>query len=87
MVGHEYGPWSPRTSATAYPIAAMSRHPDNPGDPPPRVGPDIPRRPPIAIMDKNSLGHIMQSFKAAVSQRAVRDGLLPRGTPIWQCGV
>jgi putative transposase len=45
-----------------------------------------PRRPPIAIMVKNSLGHIMQTFKAAVSRQAVRDGLMPRGTPIWQRG-
>lgn len=45
-----------------------------------------PRRPPIAIMVKNSLGHIMQTFKAAVSRQAIRDGLMPRGTPIWQRG-
>lgn len=45
-----------------------------------------PRRPPIAIMVRNSLGHIMQTFKAAVSRQAVRDGLMPRGTPIWQRG-
>jgi REP element-mobilizing transposase RayT len=40
----------------------------------------------IAIMVKNSLGQIMQTFKAAVSRQAVRDGLMPRGTPIWQRG-
>ena len=45
---------------------------------------DTPRRPPIAIMPKNSLGHIIQTFKAAVSRQAIRDGLVPRGTPIWQ---
>jgi REP element-mobilizing transposase RayT len=28
----------------------------------------------------------MQTFKAAVSRQAVRDGLMPRGTPIWQRG-
>ncbi len=39
-----------------------------------------------AIMVKNSLGHIMQTFKAAVSRQAYRDGLLPRGTPVWQRG-
>lgn len=55
-------------------------------EPPPPDGTDIPRRPPIAIMVKNSLGHIMQTFKAAVSRQAVRDGLMPRGTPIWQRG-
>lgn len=37
-------------------------------------------------MVKNSLGHIMQTFKAAVSRQAVKDGLMPRGTPIWQRG-
>ncbi len=59
---------------------------DNTGEPPPPNGTDIPRRPPIAIMVKNSLGHIMQTFKAAVSRQAVRDGLMPRGMPIWQRG-
>ncbi|MBK6628174.1 MAG: hypothetical protein IPJ87_07580 [Flavobacteriales bacterium] len=41
----------------------------------------------------NSLGHIMQTFKAAVSRQAVRDALMParlpadrQGTPIWQRG-
>ncbi len=53
---------------------------DDPGEP------TTPRRPPIAIMVKNSLGHIMQTFKAAVSRQAVRDGLMPRGMPIWQRG-
>ena len=47
---------------------------------------DVPRRPSVAIMVPNSLGHIMQTFKAAVSRQAVRDGLMPRGTPIWQRG-
>ncbi len=44
---------------------------------------DVPRRPPIAIMVKNSLGHILQTFKAAVSRQVYRDGLMPRGMPIW----
>lgn len=60
-----------------------------PTDPGRTVDPDgttTPRRPPIAIMVKNSLGHIMQTFKAAVSRQAIRDGLMPRGTPIWQRG-
>lgn len=52
-------------------------------DPPPNRPP---RRPPIAIMVKNSLGHIMQTFKAAVSRQVYRDGLLPRGRRIWQSG-
>ncbi len=50
-------------------------------EPPPS---DVPRRPPVAVMVKNSLGHIMQTFKAAVSRRVYREGLLPRGRPIWQ---
>ena len=37
-------------------------------------------------MVKNSLGHIMQTFKAAVTRQVVRDGLMPRGTPVWQRG-
>lgn len=37
-------------------------------------------------MVPNSLGHIMQTFKAAVSRQAVKDGLVARGTPIWQRG-
>ena len=37
-------------------------------------------------MVKNSLGHIMQTFKAAVSRQAVKNGLMPRGAPIWQRG-
>jgi len=57
--------------------------PNDPVDTPP---PDIPRKPSVAIMVPNSLGHIMQTFKAAVSRQAVRDGLMPRGTPIWQRG-
>lgn len=56
---------------------------DDPVDTPP---PDVPRRPSVAIMVPNSLGHIMQTFKAAVSRQAVRDGLMPRGKPIWQRG-
>jgi len=59
---------------------------DDPGDAPRSNGVDVPRRPQIAIMPKNSLGHIMQTFKAAVSRQAIRDGLIPRGTPIWQRG-
>jgi hypothetical protein len=51
--------------------------------PPPPDVPDIPRRPPIAIMVPNSLGHIMQTFKAAVTRQAMRDGLIPRGTPVF----
>ncbi len=47
---------------------------------------DVPANRPVAIMVKGSLGHIMQTFKAAVSRQAIRDGLVQRGTPIWQRG-
>jgi len=59
-----------------------------PGKPtPPEMGNDPPqRRQPIVTMVPNSLGHIMQTFKAAVSRQAVKDGLVARGTPIWQRG-
>lgn len=57
---------------------------DDPIDAPKSNDADTPRRPPIAIMPKNSLGHIMQTFKSAVTRMAYRDGLVPRGSPIWQ---
>ncbi|MDX9750010.1 MAG: hypothetical protein RBT71_02895 [Flavobacteriales bacterium] len=57
----------------------------DPTEPPPD-DPDAPRKRPIAIMVKNSLGHIMQTFKAAVSRQFYRDDLMPRGTPVWQRG-
>jgi REP element-mobilizing transposase RayT len=57
---------------------------DDPIDAPKSNDADTPRRPPIAIMPKNSLGHIMQTFKSAVTRMAYRDGLIPRGSPIWQ---
>ncbi len=60
----------------------------DPTEPPPDdpVGAGNFPPPPIAIMVKNSLGHIMQTFKAAVSRQVYRDGLLPRGTSVWQRG-
>ena len=51
------------------------------GDGPP---PDPPGKMPV--MQKGSLGHIMQTFKAAVSRQVVKDGSVARGTPIWQRG-
>ena len=47
---------------------------------------DVLRKPSVAIMVPNSLGHIMQTFKAAVTRQVYRDGLMPRGMPIWQRG-
>ena len=40
----------------------------------------------MPVMPKGSLGHIMQTFKAAVSRQAIRDGLIERGRPVWQRG-
>ncbi|HMN06562.1 MAG TPA: hypothetical protein PKD45_12620, partial [Flavobacteriales bacterium] len=57
--------------------------PTDPSEPPP-IQKFNQSRPPIAIMEKDSLGHIVQTFKAAVSRQAIRDGLMPRGIPIWQ---
>ena len=71
-------------------VAAAGAGIFRPAQPPPDgsvgAGNFTPRRQPIAIMPKKSLGHIMQTFKAAVSRQAIRDGLMPRGTPIWQRG-
>ena len=58
--------------------------PDGNPDHSPPAGDHAVRRPRIAIMPRNSLGHIVQSFKAAVSRQVYRDGLVPRGTPVWQ---
>jgi REP element-mobilizing transposase RayT len=41
-----------------------------------------PRKPPG--IPHGALGQIVASFKSAVTRIAYRDGLLPRGTPVWQ---
>jgi REP element-mobilizing transposase RayT len=74
----------PRVGAGNFP-PLRGMEPDPTGPPPPD-DPDAPRKRPIAIMVKNSLGHIMQTFKAAVSRQVYRDGLLLGGTPVWQRG-
>ena len=43
---------------------------------------DAPRKPPG--IPRGALGQIVASYKSAVSRIAYRDGVLPRGTPIWQ---
>jgi len=48
--------------------------------PPPDPGGKMP------TMQRGSLGHIIQTFKAAVSRQVVKEGLVERGTPIWQRG-
>lgn len=48
--------------------------------PPPDPGGNMP------TMQRGSLGHIIQTFKAAVSRQVVKEGLVERGTPIWQRG-
>ena len=40
----------------------------------------------MPVMQKGSLGHIMQTFKAGVSRSAAKGGSIERGTPIWQRG-
>ena len=44
--------------------------------------PTDPRRPPG--MPRGALGQVVASFKSAVTRAAYHDGLLPRGTPVWQ---
>ncbi len=39
---------------------------------------------PMPIVPHGSLGRIVRAYKSAVTRLAYRDGLLPRGTPVWQ---
>ena len=67
---------------------------DDPGPGIPGGGPDVntrarndaplrdPRKPPG--IPRGALGQIVASYKSAVTRMVYRDGLLPRGTPIWQ---
>lgn len=41
-----------------------------------------PRKPPG--IPRGALGQVVASFKSAVTRIAYHDGLLPRGTPVWQ---
>lgn len=59
-------------------------HPDTTSSPPDGTDQTRPRTMPM--MQKNSLGHIVQTFKAGVSRHAVRDGLMSSGNAIWQRG-
>ena len=43
---------------------------------------DAPRKPPG--IPRGALGQIVASYKSAVSRIAYRDGVLPRGTTLWQ---
>jgi hypothetical protein len=43
-----------------------------------------PRAKPPGI-PSGALGQIVASYKSAVTRIAYRDGLLPHGTPVWQC--
>lgn len=38
----------------------------------------------MPIVPVGSLGRIVRAYKSAVTRLAYRDGLLPRGTPVWQ---
>ena len=51
------------------------RPPTDPPAPTPRVMPIVPH---------GSLGRIVRAYKSAVTRIAYRDGLIRRGTPIWQ---
>ncbi|MBL0126088.1 MAG: hypothetical protein IPP83_01255 [Flavobacteriales bacterium] len=51
----------------------------------PNTPPTDPRAKPPGI-PSGALGQIVASFKSSVTRIAYRDGLLPRGTPIWQRG-
>jgi len=41
-----------------------------------------PQKPPG--IPRGALGQIVASYKSAVTRMAYRDGLIPRGSPIWQ---
>jgi putative transposase len=41
-------------------------------------------RRPMPTVPVGSLGRIVRAYKSAVSRIAYRDGILPRGTPVWQ---
>lgn len=49
--------------------------PDPPANPTHRVMPIVPH---------GSLGRIVRAYKSAVTRAAYADGLIPRGTPLWQ---
>jgi putative transposase len=49
----------------------------------PDHGNDGPRPKPPGI-PRGSLGQVIQSYKSAVTRIAYRDGVLPRGIPVWQ---
>lgn len=66
------------TNAPSLPVR-RTRHdaslPDHGNDGPRPKPPGIPR---------GSLGQVIQSYKSAVTRIAYRDGILPRGIPVWQ---
>lgn len=73
------GPTDPTANAPRAPIRADHdrplRPPADPGARPPTSMPIVP---------VGSLGRIVRAFKSAVTRAAYNDGLLPRGTPVWQ---
>lgn len=50
----------------------------------PPTGPPAPTSRVMPIVPHGSLGRIMRAYKSAVTRIAYRDGLLPRGTRLWQ---
>lgn len=55
---------------------------DQPLRPPPDPGARPPT--PMPIVPVGSLGRFVRAFRSAVTRAAYHDGLLPRGTPVWQ---
>lgn len=54
----------------------------DPGARPPAT--DAPPKRTMPVVPVGSLGRIVRAYKSAVTRMAYRDGLLPRGTPVWQ---
>jgi len=55
--------------------------PTDPGAPPPTT---TGTRRPMPTVPVGSLGRIVRAYKSAITRIAYRDGVLPRGTTLWQ---
>lgn len=65
-------------------VSVGSDHDGPDTEPMPKPGSDTPPKRPMPIVPHGSLGRIMRAYKSAVTRIAYRDGLLPRGTRLWQ---
>jgi putative transposase len=79
----------PDDHTTNAPNAQMRADHDRPLWPPAEPGAhpttsDAPPKRTMPIVPVGSLGRIVRAYKSAVTRMAYRDGLLPRGTPVWQ---